>query len=129
MSKDDEVVRPTISETPESEVRGAPSGSGASQPYSSTLSALVRLAWLLVLPLVILVHLGWLTANDGQLGDLPSLTFWVAVALLVLARFVDVAHLKGETADGGPATMSDFRRFVVTSLGFWGAAWTLVHLV
>jgi hypothetical protein len=100
----------------------------ADPPYTSTLSGLVRLSWVLFLPVAILGHLGWLLANDVGATDLPSLTFWLAVLFLVVARFVDVAYFRGETSEGGRATMGDVRRFALTAVGLCGAAWMAIHL-
>lgn len=49
--------------------------------------------------------------------------YGVFVGGLVGVRWFDITRLAGRTADGTPATMSDWRRFSLVVLAVGGAAW------
>ncbi len=59
------------------------------------------------------------SASDGA--------FWAVVVLLIAIRFVDIAYLHGETADGDPATRSDWKRYVAVLLGTASIVWVAAH--
>jgi hypothetical protein len=42
-----------------------------------------------------------------------SIAYWVLVAAILIARFVDIRYFHGETSDGEPATMLHLRRYVI----------------
>jgi hypothetical protein len=53
--------------------------------------------------------------------------------LCILARYLDIAYFHGETANGTPATMRDWRRYVVllvlASLVIWITAHSLTYFL
>jgi len=42
--------------------------------------------------------------------------FWLVALALILARYIDIRYLKGETADNKPATLKHWRRYSVILL-------------
>ena len=52
--------------------------------------------------------------------------FWVTVLGLIVVRYLDISKLHGQTADGEPASIRHWVRYVVTlllaSAGLWGVA-------
>jgi hypothetical protein len=57
---------------------------------------------------------------------LTDLLFWAVVMLLLLARYLDIAHLQGTTVYSEPATMAHWRRYamglVVLAVVVWAGA-------
>jgi hypothetical protein len=89
---------------------------------------MVRLSWVFAGPVVLVGYLAWLLRSDVAATAPASLLFWAVVGLLVLARFVDVTHFRGETSTGTKATLADAKRFAATVVGLSAAAWVGVHL-
>lgn len=53
--------------------------------------------------------------------------YWVVVAALLAARYVDIARFAGRTTDGEPAMMWHFRRYALRLLLIAAALWAGVH--
>lgn len=57
---------------------------------------------------------------------LSDVLFLLVAAGLIAVRYIDVTRFHGETADGEPATLADWRRYatgvVLVSLAVWGLA-------
>jgi hypothetical protein len=53
--------------------------------------------------------------------------FTVAIALVV-ARYVDVVRFKGDTSEGKPATLADWRRYALKLTVFSTALWALARI-
>lgn len=90
---------------------------------------LVRLFWM-VGGLIALFFLSLSIVGNRGFSVYDPAFAAIAVAM-ILVRFLDVRFLKGETADGNPATLRDWRRYAVgvavCSFGCWlvlhGVAW------
>jgi hypothetical protein len=94
-------------------------------PDSGGLGCLVRFAWVIVGHAAILLSLVWLFQNKPAGFTIVDLIFWGAVAFCIGLRFIDVSRLKGLTATGQPASMTDWRRYAliigVGALVLWSA--------
>ena len=53
---------------------------------------------------------------QGNAPGLADMIFWLIAFALILARYVDIKYLKGETADNKPATLKHWRRYSVILL-------------
>ena len=58
-----------------------------------------------------------------------DLGFWLVVAGLVLLRFVDIRYLHGQTAEGKPATMDDWRRYSLWLMAIALGGWLILHAI
>jgi len=79
----------------------------------------------------------WMLAGNAGLFALgivirrepsPSLfdgLFWALVVALIGARWADIALLHGDRADGRPATMQDFSRYVLMLVGIAAAGYAI----
>lgn len=98
----------------------------ASTPFAGCL---VRLFWM-VGGIIALLFLSLSIVRSGGLSAYDP-AFAAVAAAMILVRFLDVRFLNGETADGHPATLRDWRRYAVgvavCSFGCWlvlhGVAW------
>jgi hypothetical protein len=89
------------------------------------LGALVRLSWLAVGNGALFV-LTLVISKSGRLSALDAL-YWVVVAGMVALRYIDITRLGGLTMDCGPATLRDWRRYVVSLLGTAAVLWVSAH--
>jgi len=55
--------------------------------------------------------------------------FWLIALALILARYVDIKFLKGETADNKPATLKHWRRYSVILLSAAGLLYLLAKIL
>jgi hypothetical protein len=98
----------------------------ADQSSASTL--LARLFWIMIGPMILMVLAiqivtfgnGWLTRFD--------VAFFVILASLVAARWIEFRTGHPETGTGEPATWSHFRRYTAGVLGFGLAVWAVANL-
>jgi hypothetical protein len=94
---------------------------------SSPAGCLVRLFWffggniLLVFLLISIFNRRSFTISD--------LGFWIVVACLIISRYVDIRYLKGQTAEGAPATMNHWRKYSAMLLAISVGVWGLTHII
>ena len=78
----------------------------------------------------LLVLLAIMALKDSALLSFVSIGFWIVVALIVLARYVDVTRYNGTRTDGGtPATLRDVKRHGTRMVVIASAAWVLAHVL
>lgn len=93
--------------------------------YTGCLSGIVRFIWLMAGNAALFL----LTALIVQRKALSSLdiAFWVIVCAVILIRFIDITRMHGLTADGDPASLQHWRRYVLRLLLIGGGVWVLAH--
>jgi hypothetical protein len=94
---------------------------------TSCLGLLLRLFWIVVGHVV----LGFLAVFIFQSGvySLLDVAYWLVVGGMITIRFLDITRLRGQTADGEPATLSHWRRYTLLLLLVYGGTWALVHVL
>jgi hypothetical protein len=98
----------------------------SAQPeYQDPLGCLPRIFWMMIgnlaalmAALKIYLSTGWSAADAA---------YWLLVALLVGARYVDIVRFKGQTMDGEPATMAHLKRYVLLVLVAGAALWIVAR--
>ena len=99
-----------------------------SVPDSNPTGCLLRIFWMgggLILLLTAVV----ISGHKRVFFSIADLIFWGVVLLMIVARYIDVAYLAGETAMGNPATMQHWFRFVWLLLAFSLAVWAVAHVM
>lgn len=86
---------------------------------------LVRLFWMMLGPCV-LFFLAFFIARRPTLPAL-DIAFWAIVVALIVVRHIDITRLNGLTAEGEPATLHHWRRFVFVLILVSGTLWLLAH--
>ena len=87
-----------------------------------------------------LVRFGWMFLGTGTMvlsalvilefgGFLYDAIFWAAVAGCIALRYIDIRWMDGQTATGEPATMRQWRRYVLFIVGAGLVVWGAVHVV
>ena len=88
---------------------------------------LVRLFWMVIGNFILFfIALGIYDSEKKGLG-LKDAVYWIIVILLVLTRRIDIKYLGGLTAQGTPASMSHWYRYVVGLIICAGLIWGLAH--
>ncbi len=109
------------------DARVSPAGS-TDEPgeHGSPAGCLVRLAWLLFGPAALFLGAAMIADGRGPHHFGTDLALFGVAAAMVALRYLDIARLEGQRANGGRATMDDFRRYAglvaVVALMLWGGA-------
>jgi len=98
------------------------------KPESSSgcLSIVVRLTWIFGVSLLVF---GAIFIMQGKAPGLADIIFWLIALGLILARYVDIKYLKGETSDNQPATLKHWRRYSVILLLAAGLLYLLAKIL
>lgn len=108
-----------------------PAEHGQQIKYDNAQGCLLRLFWMAGGNLALLVLILSIANQDGF--TLLDGLYWVVIAALVSARYVDIVRFGGLTADGTPATKEHFRRYttwlVLVAIGLWVATHLLQGVV
>jgi hypothetical protein len=92
---------------------------------------LVRFYWSFLGYAVLFVLLGLIFAQRARFPSLLDAGYWLAAALLIVLRYVDIRFLNGQTSEEKPATMGHWRRYVLLvaplTLGVWLYIRIIVH--
>ena len=95
----------------------------------SVLGLFLRLYWMMLGNGVVVIAAAFPLVHPRIPIALPLAGAVVGVVSLIAARFVDIRYCGGQTADGAPASLEDWKRYVtilvpsaLLVLGFvWGA--------
>jgi hypothetical protein len=98
------------------------------KPESSSgcLSIVVRLTWIFGVSLLVF---GAIFIMQGKAPGLADIIYWLIALGLILARYVDIKYLKGETSDNQPATLKHWRRYSVILLLAAGLLYLLAKIL
>lgn len=103
------------------EERTNPSEHGQQVHYDNPQGCLLRLFWMAIANLALLVLV--LSISNQQGFTLLDGMYWLIVSSAAGARYVDISRFGGLTVDGTPASMTHFRRYVMSlflvALGLW----------
>jgi hypothetical protein len=58
-----------------------------------------------------------------------DLFFWATALSLLVARYVDIRYLGGQTGDGHPASMTHWTRYAATVLSVSLMFWLVAHAI
>ncbi len=102
-------------------------------PRSGSLAGLLaRLYWMIGGSALIALLTLSIAFEEGSTLSLRDVAYWVVVATMAAVRWVDVRRLGGQTTEGAPATLADWRRYTaglaVICLAVWLAAHAAAHL-
>jgi hypothetical protein len=78
----------------------------------SVLGLFLRLYWVMLGNGVVVIAAVFPLAYPQMPTALPLAGFGFGVLSLIAARFVDIRYCGGQTADGTPASLDDWKRYV-----------------
>ena len=97
--------------------------------HTNLAGCLTRIAWMFGGYMLLLMVAASIVVNRGALLTPRDAAFWAVVVAVVVLRYVDVRYLHGDTADGRPATMRDWRRYSLAVVGAAVLLWLAAHAV
>jgi len=93
------------------------------QKYDPPAGCFLRVFWMLIGNVILLSCAYGIVQHRSSVLGMADAFFWAIVGFLLAARYVDIRHLNGSTADGAPATMAHWRRYAtvlgVVATGLW----------
>lgn len=92
---------------------------------SSLVALFLRILWLVLGPVVLFALAGLIAQRRGY--SVIDIWFAAGVAIVLFARFLDIARFGGTTPEGAPATMSHFRGYSLKLVMAAAAGWLLAH--
>ena len=106
-------------------------GKNAQTPeeHQSGLSLIARLFWMLFGNAILCILIVSILLREGRMFHTLDLVFWITVAALAFARYLDIKLWSGLTATGLPATMVHWTKYVTLLLICSTALWLLSHAV
>ncbi len=98
-----------------------------------TTGCLLRVFWMF-LGFILLYFVGYFIASRPVAAGPLSLSildaiYWVLIAAMAGARYLDVHRFRGKTATGEPATAKHATRYALLLAAVAGATWVLAHLL
>ena len=92
---------------------------------SSGSAFLIRLHWIFGGNVILFFLVIFIIDKHLKFPSWHDLAYWVTVITLLAARYIDIHYMQGETAEGKPASMSDFRTYTLITLIASSLAWAL----
>jgi hypothetical protein len=99
------------------------------QTYEPPAGCLLRIFWMLLGNALLAACAFFVLQNRSIFFGLADALYWVTVASLLAARYVDIRHFRGTTAEGEPATMVHWRRYALTIVLVSTCLWVAVHAI
>jgi hypothetical protein len=105
---------------------------GNSQPtekYGSIFSLFVRFFWMLLGNAILLISTIFILQGENWAFHTADVIFWVTIAVLILARYLDIKFYAGLTAMGEPASMVNWQKYAILLLICSTVIWILAHII
>lgn len=100
---------------------------------TSGIGVLARLYWMFLGNMFLLFLLAFIFQKHPKLPSLLDALYFVVVASLICVRYIDIRFLNGETGEGNPATMADWRQYAMivapVGVGVWLSSRVLIHFL
>ena len=91
------------------------------------MSFTLRFFWMLLGYAIVFTSLGMIFVDKPAFPSILDGVVWFTVALMIVARLVDVTRWQGMTVDGEPATLVHLRGYSVLVVSITAAAHAIVH--
>ena len=95
----------------------------------SAIGVLVRVGWMIAGYAALVLIAAHIAREDAWTITLKDVYFWATVTAVVVLRWVDVAWLRGRTADGLPATGGHVLRYAAGVMALSALLWTIVQSI
>jgi hypothetical protein len=94
---------------------------------SSVAGLLLRLFWMAAGTMALALIGVFIAQSTPWAFSWGDAAFWVIVALMATARYLDVSRFAGTTVNGERATMADFRRYAMVLPLIAACWWAAAH--
>jgi hypothetical protein len=96
----------------------SPQGRGESR----AVAVLARVYWMLIGLFPLAISAAWIAQSDHSPSPADAV-FLLSVLALIGVRYLDIAYLAGQTADGDSATLVHWRRYAIRTVAAATALW------
>jgi hypothetical protein len=100
-----------------------------SKKQGSGLSVLLRIYWMFLGNVILFICALLIVQKKAGIFHPADVVFWITVAALIIARYLDIKFCDGYTVTDKPATMSHWTRYFILLSIISGVMWTLMHLI
>jgi len=100
-----------------------------SKPSGGGAAFISRILWFAIIPVALFFVFVFIVKEHAAIPSLLDALYWGLVVALSVIRYVDVRCFRGETGEGKPATMKDWRRFSILVSAVSLPAWVLAHIL
>jgi hypothetical protein len=100
-----------------------------SSKQETGLGCLTRLSWMLLGNVGILISSVSIAKHNGSFLSYADLAYWLIIAFVIGIRYIDITRMQGLTATGEPATINNWRRYVLYMGIFACVLWGIVHAI
>jgi hypothetical protein len=100
----------------------------SSERSATSAGCLLRIYWMAVGYVIAAFLVILITEQKSDFYTFKDILYWLAVASVIAARYVDVQFMNGHTADGAPATMKNWERYSTVLGGAAVLVWIACHL-
>ena len=98
------------------------------EKYDSIWGLFAKLFWTFLGNAILLFTAISIFLHKGEILHTADIVFWVTVAAIIIARYLDIKIWNGFTATGQPASMAHWRKYVVVLLIGSTATWIILHV-
>jgi hypothetical protein len=99
------------------------------QEQTTFTGCFARLFWMGAGTVALLLLTALIAQKEALSLTLFDLGLWVVAAAMVAVRYLDISRLRGQTIEGQPATLADWRKYSVSLAVVTLALWIAAHLV
>ncbi len=99
------------------------------EKYDSIFSLFVHVFWTLIGNVIAFFTLVVILRHKGEIFYAADIVFWCTIAILILARFIDIKIWGGTTDKGEYVTMAHWRKYTIVLLICSTALWILTHSI
>lgn len=98
-------------------------------PAPAPAGCLLRLFWMFLGNAVVYASLAVIATRGAPFPSALDAVVWLAVALTIAARRLDITRWQGKTASGEAATLAHWRRHAVIVVAVTAAASVIAHAI
>ena len=99
------------------------------EKHGSIFSLFARVFWMLLGNTILVILTIFILQGENWTFHTVDAVFWITVAALILARYLDIKFCGGLTSTGEPASMVNWRKYAVVLLICSAVIWVIAHVI
>lgn len=99
------------------------------QERGGVAARMVRLTWKVLGNLFLVILLILIIVGSDFSRSVLDVIFWISVAGIIAARYMDISVYGSQTEDGEPQTMKDLPRYSLKLIATAGLFWFVAHAI
>ena len=99
------------------------------EKYDSILGLFAKVFWTLLGNAILFFTAIAIFLHKGEMLHTADIVFWVTVAALIIARYLDIKFFNGLTVTGLPTSMTHWRKYAIILLTCSTTIWIFAHII